>query len=149
MPRLHAQKSARLGLQMRASCHKRVDTVAAMPYIRRDPEGRLLSLHREAEPGAEEFAPEDAAEVQAFVSAMGADTFTQLDAGFVRVLEDLIDVLIAKHVINLTDLPAQAQDKLYARRSHRHGTALSRLNLLGDGPAPGVDDPGYDGLGAT
>jgi hypothetical protein len=112
-----------------------------MPYIRRDAEGRLLSLHREAEPGAEEFAPEDAAAVQAFVSALGADTFTQLDAGFVRVLEDLINVLIAKHVINLTDLPAQAQDKLYARRSHRHSTALSQLNLLGD--APGEAGAGY------
>jgi hypothetical protein len=108
-----------------------------MPYIRRDAEGRLLSLHRDAEPGVEEFAPENAAEVQAFVSALGSGTFTQLDAGFVRVLEDLIDVLIAKHLINLTDLPARAQDKLYARRSHRSSTALSRLNLLGDGDADG------------
>ena len=123
-----------------------------MPYIRRDPEGRLLSLHREAETGAEELVADDAVEVQAFIDAIGvngvndvnpandandangADTFSQLDAGFVRVLEDLIDVLIAKHVINLTDLPAEAQDKLYARRSHRHSTALSRLNLLGDAP---------------
>jgi hypothetical protein len=113
-----------------------------MPYIRRDPEGRLVSLHREAEPGAEEFVADDADEVQAFVAALGANTFTQLDAGFVRVLEDLIDVLIAKHVINLTDLPAEAQDKLYARRSHRHSTALSRLNLLGDGPEN--EGPGYD-----
>ncbi len=124
-----------------------------MPYIRRDPEGRLLSLHREAEPGADEFIADDDAEASAFVAAIGAvgavggATFTQLDAGFVRVLEDLIDVLIAKHVINLTDLPSEAQDKLYKRRSHRHSTALSRLNLLGD--APGEDGSDYIEEAAT
>ncbi len=118
-----------------------------MPDIRRDPEGRLLSLHREAAPGAEAFTAEDAVGVRAFLGTLGADTFSQLDAGFVRVLEDLIDALMAKHVINLTDLPAEAQNKLYARRSHRHSTALSRLNLLGD--APGNEGIAYDGVGAT
>lgn len=113
-----------------------------MPYVRRDPEGRLLSLHREAEAGAQEFVADDTPEVQAFVAALAPDSFKALDADFVRVLEDLIDVLIAKHVINLTDLPGEAQDKLYARRTHRHSTALSRLNLLGDESAtPGYTEP--------
>jgi len=107
-----------------------------MPYVRRDPQGRLVSLHRQAEAGAHEFLADDAPEVLAFIGAgakaAAKDEFSQLDADFVRVLEDVIDVLIAKHVINLTDLPAEAQDKLYARRSHRHVSALSRLNLLGD-----------------
>jgi len=113
-----------------------------MPYVRRDTQGRLLSLHREAEPGAQEFVADDAEEVQAFMGALAPDSFRALDADFVRVLEDLIDVLVARHVINLTDLPGEAQDKLFARRSHRHSTALSRLNLLGDETStPGYTEP--------
>jgi hypothetical protein len=42
-------------------------------------------------------------------------------------------------VINMTDLPAAAQDKLSARRDHRRPTALADLNLLGD--TPGDDNP--------
>jgi hypothetical protein len=40
--------------------------------------------------------------------------FERLDAGFVRVIEDVIDTLIARNVINITDLPDQAQAKLFA-----------------------------------
>jgi hypothetical protein len=113
-----------------------------MPYVRRDPQGSLLSLHRESEAGAIEFLTDDSPEVQAFVAQLDPQAFSQLDADFVRVLEDVIDVLIARHVINLTDLPAQAQSKLFARRSHRHSTSLSRLNLLGDETStPGYSEP--------
>ena len=110
-----------------------------MPYVRREPAGRLLSLHRRSEAGAEEFVADGALEVQAFLQDMAPNNFSQLDAGFVRVLEDLIDVLISRHLINITDLPAAAQDKLAARRSHRHLGSLGRLNLLGDE----VSTPGY------
>jgi len=43
----------------------------------------------------------------------------RMDVEFIRVLEDLIDVLVAKGVINLTDLPPQALDKLSQRRHVR------------------------------
>jgi hypothetical protein len=106
-----------------------------MPYVRRDARGAITSLHRQPEPGAaDEFLADDDAQVQAFV---GNDTasaaFTRLDAGFIRVLEDLIDVLVRQRVINITDLPADAQRKLHSRKDHRRPTALSALNLLGDG----------------
>ena len=39
--------------------------------------------------------------------------FSQLDADFVRVLEDLIDALIANGTLRLTDLPVQAQPVSY------------------------------------
>lgn len=41
------------------------------------------------------------------------------DADFVRVLEDLIDVLIANGTIRLTDLPPQALAKLNERKQKR------------------------------
>ncbi|WP_322998839.1 hypothetical protein [Castellaniella sp.] len=44
---------------------------------------------------------------------------SELDAGFIRVLEDLIDALIANGSLRLTDLPAQALEKLNQRKRAR------------------------------
>ena len=60
------------------------------------------------------------------------DGFARLDADFVRVLEDVIDTLIARHVINITDLPDQAQAKLFARKSFRERAGRNALKLFGD-----------------
>jgi hypothetical protein len=104
-----------------------------MPHVRRNAEGALISLHRDAEPGADEFLPDEHPEVQAFVGRDGSgDGFARLDADFIRVLEDLIDVLIRAKVINITDLPIEARSKLYSRKGHRATSSLSDLNLLGD-----------------
>ncbi len=103
-----------------------------MPYVRRDDRGELLSLHRVAEDGATEWLDDGDPQVLAFVAPPGG--FQRLDADFIRVLEDLIDVLIDKHVINMTDLPEAARDKLAARRDHRRPSPLAGLNLLGDAP---------------
>jgi hypothetical protein len=59
------------------------------------------------------------------------DDFARLDADFVRVLEDVIDTLIARHVINITDLPEQAQAKLFARKSFRERAGRNALDLFG------------------
>jgi hypothetical protein len=67
------------------------------------------------------------------------DGFARLDADFVRVLEDVIDTLIARHVINITDLPDQAQAKLFARKSFRERAGRNALDLFGNtawGAAP-------------
>ena len=60
------------------------------------------------------------------------DGFARLDADFVRVLEDVIDTLIARHVINITDLPDQAQAKLFARKSFRERAGRNALKLFGE-----------------
>ncbi len=109
-----------------------------MPYALRHPDGRILSLHRSPEAGADFVAGDDPA-VQAFLgghaqppSGFGSDEFGKLDADFVRVIEDLIDVLIARQVIRITDLPAQAQEKLFARKSFRDRRPAQALRLYGD-----------------
>ncbi|MDH4392696.1 MAG: hypothetical protein QE285_14895 [Aquabacterium sp.] len=114
-----------------------------MPFVRRDAQGALLSLHRQAEGGATEWLADNDAQVLSFL-AQQADGFEQLDADFIRVLEDLIDVLVDRHVINMTDLPPAARDKLAARRDHRRPSPLAELNLLGD--APGDDNPALRGF---
>lgn len=53
------------------------------------------------------------------------------DLEFVRVLEDLIEVLISNGTIRLTDLPPQALAKLNERKRTRKQLKKS-LDLIGD-----------------
>jgi hypothetical protein len=106
-----------------------------MPYVRRNAQGELVSLHRHAEAGTDEFLPDDHADVRAFIGSGGGDApqeFARLDADFVRVLEDVIDTLVAKNLINITDLPPEAQAKLFSRKSFRERRAQHSLRLFGD-----------------
>lgn len=61
------------------------------------------------------------------------------DLSFVRVLEDLIAVLVAKGVIMLTDLPEAAREKLLERQEARG--SLSRLGPLVSEEADDEDYP--------
>jgi hypothetical protein len=113
-----------------------------MPFIRRNAEGVVESLHRRAE-GCTEFLADDHPEVRAFLSgaeprdasAGDGGRFAELDADFVRVIEDVIDTLISKNVINITDLPPEAQTKLFSRKSFRERAGRDALRLFGDGDA--------------
>ncbi len=102
-----------------------------MPHVRRNVSGLIESLHRSPEAGTE-FVPDGSKELLAFVGAApaAAADFNQLDADFVRVLEDVIDTLIVKNVLNITDLPEQAQAKLFARKSFRERVSKSSLQLF-------------------
>ena len=55
-----------------------------------------------------------------------------LDADFIRVLEDLIDALLANGTLRLTDLPPQALEKLSQRKRARQRLRNS-LDLIDDG----------------
>lgn len=101
-----------------------------MPYLRRDAAGLIASLHRQAESPDHEFLPDDHAEVRAFVGLSDGPGFGRLDADFVRVIEDVIDTLIVKNVINITDLPAEAQVKLFERKTFRERISNSSLRLF-------------------
>lgn len=57
------------------------------------------------------------------------EALSQSDTSLVRVLEDLIDALITRGVIQFTDLPDEAQAKLLERRENRVSLA-NRLQLL-------------------
>lgn len=60
-----------------------------------------------------------------------AEHLSQLDADFIRVLEDLIDVLVANGTLRLTDLPAEALDKLSQRKQVR-ARLRDSLDLIDD-----------------
>lgn len=56
-----------------------------------------------------------------------------LDADFIRVLEDLIDALLANGTLRVTDLPPQALEKLQRRKGARKRLHDS-LDLIEDDP---------------
>lgn len=102
-----------------------------MFHVFRNSEGKVQSVSRQQQPGSEPMEENDPEILQFFKASVTEPAFDAVDAGFVRVLEDLIDTLILKNVIHQTDLPAAAQKKLMVRkglRSRIHGA----LNLLGN-----------------
>ena len=103
-----------------------------MPYVRRHPDGKIDSLHRERSADAVEFLDDRHPDVLAFVGGLAPepDEFSRLDADFVRVIEDVIDTLIVKNILNITDLPSEAQAKLFARKSFRERISKSSLRLF-------------------
>ena len=111
------------------------------PDVRRDSEGRIASRHQEAEPQAPEFLPDQHSEVRTFIGLGAAtDDSSRLDADFVRVLDDLIDTLITRSRIAVTDLPEQPKAKLFARKSYRERAGRNPPPLFDDGFGPTIDD---------
>jgi hypothetical protein len=113
-----------------------------MPYVLRSPDGQIASLHREPQPGADYLEVDDS-QVQDFLGGGEAPArqFASLDADLVRVLEDLIDALIQRNVLMVTDLPQEAQQKLFNRKSVRNNMKNYSLHLFDVGPdQPGATD---------
>ena len=109
-----------------------------MPFIRRNAQGAIDSLHRRDE-GCADYLPDDHPDVRAFLgvapAAASTEVFASLDADFIRVIEDVIDTLISKNVINITDLPLEAQTKLFGRKGYRERATKDALKLFGDDEA--------------
>jgi hypothetical protein len=79
-------------------------------FIVHDENGKISGLSAEASDGAVAASIEDP-EVQAFLR--------NLDVDLVRVLEDVVDLLVARGVFRFTDLPESAQHKLLFRKNLR------------------------------
>jgi hypothetical protein len=106
-----------------------------MPYAMRNESGEIIALFAEQTEQAREFVDVNLPEVRAFVGLSKStpispeiiEHLSSSDMHMVRVLEDLLEVLIANKVILFTDLPTAAQVKLLERRSAR-----SKLNNTPD-----------------
>lgn len=100
----------------------------AMVYVERDAQGRLLRVEQQPFDGAEHLAVESD-ELQNWLKVKEEvkarlDSLNSSDLELVRVLEDVIIVLVDRGVIQYTDLPAAAREKLDQR-------AVARADLEG------------------
>jgi hypothetical protein len=108
-----------------------------MPYVIRDSVGKIVQVIEESVSGAYETLPEDSAELREYYEGreLGPHTLrmqlVQSDQGMARLVEDLIDILIAKHVIQFTDLPEAAGAKYLERQGKREMLGAIR-NLIED-----------------
>lgn len=107
-----------------------------MPYVIRDSAGRIVEVIDETVSGANENLPEDSPELQDYYDRqLGPHTLrmqlVQSDQGMVRLVEDLIEILIAKNVIQFTDLPEAAGAKYLQRQGKRERLGVIK-NLINE-----------------
>lgn len=113
-------------------------------YVVRDANGAVVAVAQEPFEAVSEPAASDDPAVQAFLGQVGGtpseDAMAALqssDTEMVRVIEDLASLLIERGVIQFTDLPAPARQKLLSRQEWRGQRDL--LDLVSRNDAD--DDP--------
>jgi len=109
-----------------------------LPYVKRNEQHEIIAISQTSLDGFPELLRNDDADVLQFIEALSPSERRMLasDLDFVRVLEDLIEVLVAKNYILVTDLPTVAQEKMRERQVLR-GALSNRLDLFAD------DDDGF------
>jgi len=103
-----------------------------MRYIKRNDLGQITAVSEEALPDFDAVGPSDLVDIATFLSGSGAQTaLRSSDLEFIRVVDDLLEVLFSKGLINFTDLPEKAQQKFIERGRLREQNR-DALSLLGD-----------------
>lgn len=107
-----------------------------MAYIDRNSDGEIIAVFDVPQMDDQEYIAIDNAELINFIKQSANDNdvkkvLSSSDVAIVRVLEDLINTLIDKNIIQFTDLPLAAQAKL-ANREKIRGHLTSLENLMGD-----------------
>jgi len=95
-----------------------------MLFIERNKEGKITAIHQNPTEEATEQKTLMDEEVLEFLGKEEKfDSWVQLlslsDVSIIRIVEDLVDVLVKKNIIMLTDLPEEARDKLRERKKVR------------------------------
>lgn len=92
-----------------------------MLYVERDENGRISALHNAPTRAGQEQKSLMDEEVLAFMDS--SDSWKQLmalsDLATIRIVEDLIDILVRKNVIQFTELPEHAQKRIMERKRIR------------------------------
>jgi hypothetical protein len=95
-----------------------------MLYVERDKDGKIIALHKTADPNAGEKKSIMDEEILDFLNRnvdtdAGVQFLALSDIGIIRIVEDLIDLLIRKNLILFTELPEDAQAKIRERKRVR------------------------------
>ena len=104
-----------------------------MPYVKRDDNNCIVAFSLTEEAEFNEYLEDNSAELQAFLHQQmaGSQKSSALEASdqsIIRVLEDLVMLLSDNGVIQFTELPDEAQNKLTRRLSMRR--AINDLSDL-------------------
>lgn len=102
-----------------------------MIYVKRDATGRVKAVSQEPIEGFELTDERAASEINDVLASAADKLFQSSDLEFIRVLDDVIDLLIAKNLILFTELPEVVQEK-YTQRTQMRERRRDSLNLLED-----------------
>ena len=103
-----------------------------MPFVKRDDTGMIVAVSQLGVAGFEEEVAEDDERLAEFLNDLiaGSSSLDSSDQDFIRVLEDVVELLIDKGIILFTDLPDSAQQKVMQRQRMR-SELQDNLNLIG------------------
>jgi len=104
-----------------------------MPYIERSADGKIIGLRTVASPNATEIKSLKDEEILNFLKDNLDNKFLESllahsDAGLIRLVEDLINLLTKKNIILFTELPEKAQEKIIEREQLRE--KISSQNII-------------------
>ncbi|MBF0383348.1 MAG: hypothetical protein HQL69_20200 [Magnetococcales bacterium] len=95
-------------------------------HVKRDANRMISSVSSKPLPGHDEKLPAGHPEIISFVSdidneqdRVSSSNLVTTDYHMLRIVEDLIEILVAKNIIKCTDLPVEAAAKLDYRRQLR------------------------------
>lgn len=120
-----------------------------MPYVRRNAMGEIESVHRAAAPPeVVEYLDASNLQLQQFMSSVEhAGSRAAPDADFMQALEDIVDLILAKGLIEPSELPLTTQAKLVAWNDRRAQAALARSRqFAASGFVEVIDDSAFDQL---
>jgi hypothetical protein len=104
-----------------------------MPYIERSADGKIIGLRTVVGPNSAEKKSLTDEEILDFLKDNMDNKFLESilahsDAGLIRLLEDLINLLTKKNIILFTELPEKAQEKIIEREQIRE--KISSQNII-------------------
>ena len=98
-----------------------------MFYVSRDKSGKVNGIFHKESAKAKEALPENHPDIALFFGGMHSEKLirhsfmdlTKSDLEFIRVIEDLVDLLIAKNILTFTELPEKVREKILSRKDAR------------------------------
>ena len=102
-----------------------------MIYVKRDATGQVTAISKEPMEGFEQTDESAASEIEEMLASSSDSLFQNSDLEFIRVLDDVIDLLISKNLVLFTELPEVVQEK-YTQRTQMRERRRDSLNLLED-----------------
>lgn len=114
--------------------------VGNMPYVSRGADGLVSAILLKSQPDATEFLPNDHPDILQFLGVVAPNHLDKAalgdlnssDASFIRVIEDVIELLIAKKVLTFTELPEMVREKILSRKGARDRLANSNDIMFTD-----------------